>query len=371
MSRIKVCHLTSVHKHTDNRVFFKECSSLSNAGYDVSLIAPGVHDHNRNGVQIYGVPTNSNRLKRVFSTAFVHVFKKAKQLKADVYHFHDMELIPVGLMLRILGKKVIYDVHENSAAAILSRTYIKSRFIKVVLSKCISILEKGTAGYFNAIVTARPDISDLFEKHKPFTLRNFPILPNCDEIPEVDIRKTKAAVIYVGGMTEIRGVKELINAFEKIDEAELWLLGFFGTPEFEQKCKSLKGWKNVQFFGQVEAGDIFAYIKKADIGIVTFLPVPNHITTLATKPFEYMACGLPIIMSDFEYWRNFFQDSSLYVNPENEEEISSAIKKLLSDKPLMESMGNKNLELTMNEYNWEKESKVLLSAYDFALNNRS
>ncbi len=345
--------------------------SLSEAGYEVCLVAPGVEDHERNGVQIYGVPANTNRFKRVLCTAFIHVFKKAKQLKADVYHFHDTELIPVGLMLRILGKKVIYDVHENSAAAILSRAYVKNRMSKIFLSKCISFLERRSARYFSAIVTARPDISDLFKKHKHFTLRNFPILPKYEQIQDVDIEKTKAAVIYVGGMTEIRGVTQLINAFEKMDEAELWLLGFFGTADFEQKCRSLGGWKNVRFIGSVEADEIFGYIKKADIGIVTFLPVPNHITTLATKPFEYMACGLPMIMSDFEYWRNFFQDSSLYVDPANEEELIAVIKKLLSDKSLMESMGKKNLELTMNEYNWQKESKVLLSAYDFVLKGTS
>lgn len=367
MKKIKVCHLTSVHRYNDNRIFFKECSTLVEAGYDVYLIAPGVESHERNGISIYGVPAHSNRFKRVIFTAFIHVFRQAKRLKADIYHFHDTELIPVGLMLRLLGKKVIYDVHENNAGAIMSRAYVKRRFVKVFLSKSIRMLEKISAGRFNAIVTARPDISEIFSKHKPFTLRNFPVLPDYNDIPDIEIEKEKPVVIYVGGMTEIRGTIELISAFEQIDNAELWLLGFFGTKEFEESCKALKGWKNTRYLGSVEANQIFSYIKKADIGIVTFLPAPNHMTTLATKPFEYMACGLPMVMSDFPYWKDFFKESTLYVNPADENDIAEKIKTLLSDSALRKTMGFNNLELTKTEYNWQLESNVLLDAYNHVL----
>ena len=370
MNRIRVCHLTSVHKHNDNRIFHKECKTLLANGYEVFLIAPGVEDQIIDGVQVVGVPKHTNRFKRVLLTACLHVFKKAKRVKADVYHFHDTELIPVGLMLRMLGRKVIIDVHENSAGAIMSRAYVKSMFVKRVLSTGIKILEKGSSRFFSAIVTARPDISELFQKHHPFTLRNFPVLPVYEEIENVPVPKPKKAIIYVGGMTEIRGVRELITAFEHIEDAELWLLGFFGTESFEKECKALAGWKNVNFLGQVEATEIFGYIKKADIGIVTFLPAPNHITTLATKPFEYMACGLPMVMSHFPYWKNFFGDSSLYVDPSKPNEIVDAVHQLLGDPALMERMHKKNLELTRNEYNWEKESKILLEAYKHALNKK-
>lgn len=370
MTKLKVCHLTSVHKYNDNRIFHKECATLLQAGYDVSLISPGVEDQVRNGIKVYGVPKHNNRFKRVLLTAFTHVFRRAKQVQADVYHFHDTELIPVGLMLRLIGKKVIIDVHENSAGAILSRAYVKRQFVKVLLSKGIKLLEKRSAPFFSAVVTARPDISELFQRHDPFTLRNFPILPNYEEIEDVAVEKKKKVVIYVGGMTEIRGVKELIQAFEKIDQAELWLLGFFGTERFEKECRSLAGWKNVRFLGQVEATEIFGYIKKADIGIVTFLPAPNHITTLATKPFEYMACGLPIIMSHFPYWKDFFGSSSLYVDPASPEEICNAVNQLLNDPDLTDRMRQKNLQLTQNEYNWQKESQVLLAAYEHALKKK-
>ena len=143
--KIKVCHLTSVHRYTDNRVFFKECSTLAEKGYDVTLVAPNLENHERNGVKLVGVKGNTNRFKRIFITAFRYVYKEARRQKADIYHFHDTELIPVGLLLRLSGKRVIYDVHENNAAAILSRSYVKSGFFKKFLSFSIKVLEKGSA----------------------------------------------------------------------------------------------------------------------------------------------------------------------------------------------------------------------------------
>ena len=361
---MNICHITSVHKATDNRIFYKECISLKNFGFKVSLIAPGVHDHEKDDIKIYGIPANNRRIKRFFLTSFIHAYRKAKTINAEIFHFHDTELIPIGILLKLSGKKVIYDIHENNPAALLSRPYLNNKTLKIILSKTIDIIEKIAVRFFDVIITARPDISKRFEKHKPFTLRNFPILPIYDEIPNINIEKKKHSVIYVGGMSKIRGILELITAFEQIDEAELWLLGGFESPEFEQECKNLKAWKNVKYFGSVEPYEIFSFIKQADIGIITFLPKPNHLTTLATKPFEYMACGLPLIMSNFEYWKNFFKESAFYVDPENSSDIADKIKLLLSDKNNLASMAKLNLSLAQNEYNWDKESKNLLDAYN-------
>lgn len=361
---MNICHITSVHKSTDNRIFYKECVSLKKNAYTVSLIAPGEQDHNRDGINIYGIPSNNNRIKRFLLTSFIYAFRKALKVKAKIYHFHDIELIPTALLLKLIGKRVIYDIHENNPAALLSRPYLNNKFFKIILSKIIDIVERISVHFFDALITATPDIGLRFTKHKPFTLRNYPILPVYNKIPDIEITKIKPSIIYVGGMSKIRGILELISAFEHIDEAELWLLGGFESAEFEQECRSLKAWNKIKYLGIVKPYEIFSYIKKADIGIVTFLPKPNHITALPTKPFEYMACGLPLIMSNFQYWKDFFKESSLYINPENSLDIAKKIKLLVLDKKRLKEMGERNLGLAQNEYNWDNESKNLLNAYN-------
>ena len=359
---MKVAHLTTVHPQNDNRIFYKECTTLAQNGYDVTLVVANGENKELNGVKIVAFPKAGGRLKRMFKTSFVDILKVCKKVDADIYHFHDPELIFAGIYLKLQGKKVIYDIHENTSASILSKPYIKSNLAKKVLSISFDIFEKIAVKFFDAIVTARPDISRKFNHKNKITLRNFPILPDFSNIKNVNIPKNKPAVIFVGGITQIRGINELLDAFENyINDAELWLLG----PITEEKLKSriLNGVKNVKYFGIVEAYEVFNYINMADIGIITFLPVPNHIETLATKPFEYMACGKPMIMSSFKYWQETFKESSLYVNPKDPKDIAEKIKYLLNNRELMDRMGKMNKEFSQNKYNWKKESIKLINLY--------
>ncbi|MCK5538789.1 MAG: glycosyltransferase [Bacteroidales bacterium] len=358
---MKIAHITSVHPQNDNRIFYKECTTLLQEGYDVTLIVAGGETKKVNGIQIIGYSKiKVGRLKRIVKTSLLDMIKICKEVDADLYHFHDPELIFTGLYLKFIGKKVIYDIHENNPASILSKAYIKSKFLKRFLSKTFNFLEKSSVKFFDAVVTARPDISTRFKHKHLITLRNFPILADMAKIKEVKIIKIKPSVIFVGGMSSIRGIPELIKAFKLIPEIELWLLGPIKEKEIEEEIKKQK---NIKYFGIVEACDVFAYIDKADIGIITFLSVPNHLSTLATKPFEYMACAKPMIMSDFAYWKEIFGENSLYVDPTDIQSIAQTIKKLIKDEALRVKMGVKNLELSKNEYNWEKESQKLIILY--------
>ena len=363
MSSLKACHITSVHKENDNRIFYKECTSLHQHGFDVILLCAGAISSLREGIEIIGLPKNKNRILHFFNTSIYHVIKSSLKVKAHIYHFHDPELIFAGLFLRLCGKKVIYDIHENNASSILSKPYLNSKLFKFILSTAFNVFEKVTTPFFSRIVTARPDISEKFDYLKPITLRNFPIVEIQTFYPKVIIKKNKQVVIFVGGLAAIRGIKELINSFEVMVGVELWLLGPWMSESFREKCERLKGWKNTRYLGVVEPFEIFAYLELADIGIVTFLPLPNHTRTLATKPFEYMMAGLPMIMSDFKYWKDFFKDLALYVDPKNSEAIAKTINNLLSNPEEMKRMGIKSKKQVQNEFNWEKESKKLISAY--------
>jgi len=359
---MKVAHITSVHPQNDNRIFYKECTTLANNGYDTSLIVAGAKSRVLNDVEIVGYEkANGGRVKRMVQTSFFRMIKVCKEVNADVYHFHDPELIFVGLYLKAKGKKVIYDIHENNPASILSKPYIKSKFMRKVLSKIFDNFEKIAVKFFDAIITARPDISDRFKHENLVTLRNFPILPKLQDIKNIGIEKSKPSVIFVGGLHPQRGINELLDAFEKLDSFELWLLGPIMESKLDNRIR--KGCRNVRYLGVVEAYEVFSYIDSADIGIITFLNKPNHVKTLATKPFEYMACGKPMIMSNFQYWKDTFKESSLYVDPSNSKEIREKIEYLFSNKELQKSMSDLNRRLAKDEYNWEKESQKLLNLY--------
>jgi len=358
---MKIAHLTSVHPQNDNRIFYKECTTLVKEGYDVALIVAGSESSVINDINIVGYEKSQGRLKRILKTSLIDMIKICKKIDADIYHFHDPELIFTGFYLKMIGKKVIYDIHENNPASLLSKPYIKSNLTRKILAKIFDIFEKSSVRFFDAIVTARPDITKRFKHKNIVTLRNFPILPDLEKLKKIDIIKEKPSVIFVGGMTKIRGINELLDAFENLDEYELWLLGPIHEDRLSQRIEN--GCKNVRYLGEVEAYEIFNYINHADIGIITFLSAPNHLQTLATKPFEYMACGKPMIMSNFSYWQETFGNSSLYVDPSNSIEIVERVRSLLGDRKLMKKMGEINKKLSKDEYNWEKESQKLIKLY--------
>ena len=94
-----ICHITSVHSANDTRILHKECKTLVNVGYAVTLVVQHGKDEIIDGVQIKGVKTPKNRIERMMKTA-KQVYKRALECNADIYHFHDPELIPIGLKLK-------------------------------------------------------------------------------------------------------------------------------------------------------------------------------------------------------------------------------------------------------------------------------
>lgn len=360
---MKVCHISTVHPAFDNRIFHKQCKSLADAGFDVSLIVMHDKDENVDGVQILHLSQRGSRLFRLFTLPWIAMMKALRN-KAAVYHFHDPELIPISFLLKVFGKKVIYDVHENYPEQILTKDWIPSLNVRKVLSLIVALFEKLCGKFFNGIITVSDTIADRFPESKVTIVGNMPILLLIDQVEAIPT-PGKRTVIYTGGLSRIRGLKELVDAMQYTgDDTQLWLLGKWENENLKTACENSPGWSKVEYKGLVPFGEHYKYIKAADIGIVTFLPLPNHIDSMPNKPYEYLSCGKAMIMSNFPSWMRNFKNMAVFTDPSKPESIAKTINELLNDKEQMEKLSESGRKLIEEQYSWEAESKKLVSVYD-------
>jgi glycosyltransferase involved in cell wall biosynthesis len=342
------------------------CHSLAKHGYDVSLIvADGLGNEIKDNVAIFDVGAKTGgRLSRMTKTV-KRVFDAALKLKADIYHLHDPELIPIGLKLKKFGKKVIFDAHEDLPKQILGKPYL-NKPTKVVLSKAFTLYEHWACPKFDAIIGATPFIRDKFLKINANTVdvNNFPIL---DELANTsDWSKKLNEVAYVGDISKIRGIEEIILAMNYTHGVKLNLAGKFGDKSLENKVKNQQAWLKVNELGFLNRLQVNEVLAKSKAGLVTLHPVINYMDALPVKMFEYMAAGIPVIASNFPLWCEIVEGNQcgICVNPLDTNAISKAIQYFVEHSQDAERMGKNGRKAVEEKYNWLIEEKKLLRLYE-------
>lgn len=369
---MKVCHFSSAHPATDIRVFHKECVSLAKAGHEVYLVVANSEEKIVEGVHIVSVTSEATgRFSRMLKTAKA-VYQKALSLDADVYHFHDPELLRFALKLKRKGKKVIYDAHEDLPKQIMGKYWI-NKSLRGLVAFSIQKYENYVCKRISGVITATPFIAERFVKVNKNTLdiNNFPKLNELANDSPWSEKGNYAC--YIGGISEIRGLSQVIDAFELQEGLKLKLAGPItsGSNSYGEKLQAKKGWSSVEYLGIINRSEVKEVMSSSKVGIVTFLPLPNHIDAQPNKMFEYMSAGIPVIGSFFPLWKEILEKNNcgLCINPESPDEIAKALKTLTEDDALAEEMGRNGRKAVLEIYNWEKEKDKLLSFYALLNNN--
>lgn len=371
LDRFKICILTTVHSVFDTRIFRKQAKSLHKSGYNVVLIVQ--HDKKEiiEGIKIIPLEKPNNRFERIIKTTF-QLYKKALKTEADIYHFHDPELIPVGLLLKLKGKKVIYDVHEDVPKQILSKKWIW-RPVKKMVSLLVNGIEKIADKYLDGIISATPTIDKKFINKNSIMVQNFPLLGELLTTKNKNNNLIdKNIITYVGGITSARGIKEMIKAVELIPEkyqTEFLLAGKFSSQQLKREVQGSNGWKRVFFKGWIDRSKMAEILSKSKAGLVLFHSAPNHIDAQPNKMFEYMSAGLPVIASNFPLWKEIIEGNNcgLTVDPERPEEISETIQYIFDHTEEAKQMGKNGRKVVAEKYNWSVEEEKLLKLYKVIL----
>lgn len=362
---MKICHLTTVHPRYDTRIFKKECISLKRTGFDVTLlVADGKGDEKGNEVKIIDIGAAKNRFERYVSKRS-QLLKKAIEIDADVYHFHDPELTSVGLQLLKKNKKVIYDVHEDVPLQILSKHYIP-KFLRPLISKIVKSKENKAVKKFTYVITATDFIANRFLKINKNTIavKNYPIIDNTKNYQQ-DWENKKDEVCYIGSISKVRGITEMVKALE-FANVTMNLGGNFTSNKLETETKKMKGWEKIKYYGFVNKEQAVEIYNRSKIGLVTLHPVINYIDALPVKLFEYMLAGIPVISSDIPLWKEIVEgiNCGICVNPLNPKEITDAINYLKKNDKEAKQMGVNGRNAVLEKYNWHNEECKLIEIYN-------
>jgi glycosyltransferase involved in cell wall biosynthesis len=369
--RQRVVHLTSVHEAADTRIVHKECTALAESGYDVVLVAPEPRVPMPPGVRHRTVPRARNRLERLLRTVPA-VFKAALAERASVYHLHDPELVPVGMLLRLRGARVFFDVHEDIVLDIGTKPWIPPSLrapVAAVAGAVLKVVER----CFSAIVPATPSIARSFTRGRTVVVRNYPRLEDliaADGGPAFADRPLDA--IYLGAITRVRGVQQMIEAIGRPsmpENARLVLAGAFEDAATREFAESLSGWRRTRAAGFLRRDQLAAELSQARAGLLVLQPFASFEESLPTKLFEYMGAGLPVVASKFLRCRDVLQqyDCGIVVDPRDAAEIAEALRTLLLNPLRSQEMGERAREAVRQRFQWKTEAQNLVGLYEAVL----
>jgi glycosyltransferase involved in cell wall biosynthesis len=360
----RIVHLSSVHRDDDVRIFLKECRTLAQEGFEVEYVVPTDRGGPRDGVTIIPVKCRRGRMARLFKVT-LDIFIASRRRRASIYHLHDPELIPVGLLLRLLGKRVIYDVHEDVPRDILGKHWIP-RWARPCAAFVAACAEWFAARALSGIIAATPAIADRFPKRRTSLIRNLPLQSEF-AAPREKCDAARPVAVYVGLISVARGAGSMVRAINAVRDSSirLTLVGEMDPPSLLEELKQLPGWDRVSYLGWKDRGSVVNLLATASVGLVLLHPTACFVTSQPIKLFEYMAGGIPIIASDFPLWRQLVVETGcgLCVPPEDADAVAEAIEWILGHPADAEEMGRRGQALVRDEMNWEREAVSLTSLY--------
>lgn len=370
----KIFMFSSVHVWMDTRIFNKELKSLADAGKTIDYYAiesQKIHQEiNIPKLVTLNLLPISTRLKRFKRWNFL--LNQALLSDAKYYHFHDPELLYVAKKLKKLKPKsiIIYDMHEYFPGQLATKEWIPF-FFRFPASQMVKLLEKKWMNSCDGVIFAE---SSYLQHHLNYqgakeTILNYPLWKEYQ-------KKNKSSLftlIYVGDITEDRNIWGMIELVKTLkarghEQFQLKLIGSIqpNLKEHVEKIVFDYGISDyVHWYGRIPYEEIWEHYFSADIGLCLLHPIPNYKNSLATKLFEYMAAGLPIVASNFPDWKKLVADSTsgMTVDPLDNEQIVAAIEEIKANQKIADAFSENGRHAFEKKYNWKTEEKKLLSFY--------
>jgi len=364
-----ITHITTVHYRYDVRVNYKYCQTLSKINKSVTLlIADGNGFEKINDLDIVDIgKPRFGRIGRLIIGNF-KVFLYLISHRTDLLHFHDPELLPIAFLMKMFGKKVIYDMHENLPLEILTKNYLP-KGLRKILSSTVNHFQQFVFRFVPVIFAEISYVRHFPSASQKEIILNYPLKNIADSFKT---NKQKEFTLgYMGGVTIERGALVTLEAIAKLREDDVLVNVIFVGPVADEVSETLiynkatkEGWAT--FEGRLKPIDGWEKMSQCHVGLAILQDSPNFTESYPTKLFEYMLMNLPIITSNFPLYKEVIDESNcgITVTPSSIKEIIEAISWFFNNKDEVVKMGKRGRVTAEQKYSWESEFSKLTTFYN-------
>lgn len=366
-SNCLIVHFTTVHPRDDSRIRTKQVASLASKFAEVRLLVQdGLGDEiDPAGYRIVDTGPRMKRIPRMVIGGW-RMFRAVRAARPQVAHFHDPELLPWALLLKLSGISIVYDVHEDMPQQVKHNPGLPP-LAQRTLSPIVRLAEWFGALFLDGVVACTETIKQRFPVAKTVLVRNFPILEEL-AVPSARAQSDRLLEFaYVGYISEVRNIFGMMRAVDQLPypDARLRLAGSFAIEDTERQAMAMREWQSVRFEGWASRSRVAQILSEVRAGLVVLKPVEHEMLTLPIKLFEYMAAGLPVISSDFPLWRSIIEDAGcgLLVDPLDSTDISRAMRWIIEHPDEAQAMGARGRAAIETRYHWRNEADTLTRFY--------
>ncbi|MBU1006042.1 MAG: glycosyltransferase family 4 protein [Candidatus Omnitrophica bacterium] len=316
------------------------------------------------GISLDGLPPNYKTISITSNRLFrpVHLSFRLKKDTPDIYHgqyflpplcntasavtVHDTSPISnpewftkkERLIFKFLGNSIkkadkIITVSEFSKHELLEHFMVDQKKISVIYNGVNEIFKPDTEKIFSAGIKTKYSLPDDY-------------------------------ILCVSRFNSRKNISLLIKAFsifKKNNKNNIKLILVGANDGKSENLKALADslciTSEVIFPGYIAYSDLPAIYASAALFVF-----PSFYEGFGIPPLEAMACGIPVIVSDIPVFSELLGDSAIKIDPHSEENLASAMEKVIFDGNLRENLINRGIK-TAEKFKWQKTAEKTLELY--------
>jgi glycosyltransferase involved in cell wall biosynthesis len=361
-SRFKICHVISGYHRTDARIFYRQCLSLRNHGFDVCILTnDGQPNEIIEGIPIISCTNTPAGRKKELLMARRLFYNHAIALDADAYQLHSPELLPLGVKLKRHGKVVVYDAHEDMPNHILEKEWLPP-WSRQLVSRAFALYMNRVLMRFDEVISPHSHVVQSLQQRlgKGILVANFPLVKRRQDSSVDEYLARKNLFCYSGTVYSYSNQSTIAAALSEILDAHYEIAGYIDDDQRDLLSNSAAG-SRISCLGRLSQVELAKFYNRSIAGIVVYdykLNLGYRLGSYGTnKIFEYMEAGLPIICTDYDLWKDIVDryKCGICVKPGDVSELRQAMHTIMADKKAAFQMGINGRHAVEKEFNWTSE----------------